>query len=305
MNVILVANDNSKSGNFIQYKVEILNTVSNILFLRQMYPEFKYIFYVDETTKKYYSDLGVLSLFDEVNDTLLNRPYSIDKKTFWSYSKILALRATSAPCVVFDLDYRVFNDIRELGFFNYDVGCYSLENINGKYYYSKPEDCLEGIDVPKDFDFDHLSVNVSSLYFKDNDFKNLYCDWVINYMYEWSYVHQNDNKDYSDNIILFAEQYMLNQFIRKYNKRIAVMIENGQEEPLPSHGVSLGLNGHDYHKYVFHFGRLKTKFDKDSEKYKIELQTIVDYVKYKITDEEGLRIFNEINENGKYERYFR
>ena len=249
--------------------------------------------------------MGIISLFDEVNTSLLNRNYSIDKNVFWSYSKLFALRATNAPCMIFDLDYRIFGDIRELGFFNQDVGAYSIENINGKFYYWTPDKCLENLDVPKNFDWDNFAINVSSLYFKDNEFKNLYCDWVINYMYEWTFKHQGDEADYTDSIILFAEQYMLNQLIKKYNKKIALIIDDGQEAPLPPYGVSIGLNAQNYTEYVYHYGRLKKTFDKNSEQYDLELRTIHGYANYKIENKEHLSILNDIYENPKYERYFR
>lgn len=305
MNVILVANDNKKNGEFLQWKPEVLTTVSNLLFLKQMYPEYNYVLYVDSTTEKYYGDLGITQLFDEINTSVLNRNYSIDKKAFWAYSKIFALRATPAPCVIFDLDFRVFDDIRALGYFSYDVGAFCLENIKGKYYYSKPEECLQGINVPRDFDWDEFSVNVSSLYFKDSEFKNIYCDWVINYMYDWSFVHKNDTMDYGDNIILFSEQYMLNQLIKKHNKTTALLVDDTQEEPLPKNYISLGLNKTNNFNYVYHFGRTKTLLVRDSKEYNIEIDTIVNYANLKIKDQKGLEILNNINTNKQYERYFR
>lgn len=305
MNVILVANDNSKEGKFSQMKVEVLNTLSNILFIKQLYPDFKIIFFVDETTKQYYSDLGLLDFVDEVNESVLNRSYDINKEVFWAYSKIFALRATPAPCVMFDLDYRIFDDIREIGFFNSDVGAYCFEDVLERPYYLKPEECLDKIEIPKDFDWDDLSINVSSLYFKENDFKNLYCDWIINYMYAWSFEHRNDTKNYSDSIILFAEQYMLNQLIKKHNKKISVIIDDSHSKPLPDYGVSLGTNAQNYYKYVYHYGRMKSFFDTNSQEYSIEIDTIVNYVNYKIKNEKGVNHINDLKNNPKYERYFR
>lgn len=305
MNVILVANDNSKNGDFLQWKPEVLTTVSNILFLKQLYPEFNFIFYVDQTTERYYSELGILDLFDNVNNTVLNRNYSLDKKTFWAYSKIFALRATPGPCVIFDLDFRVFNDIKKLGYFDYDMGAYCLENIEDKYYYSEPQVCLDGLNIPSDFNWDEFSVNVSSLYFKDSEFKNMYCDWVINFMYEWSFNHREDQKDYGDNLILFAEQYILNQMVRKFGKKVSLLIDDFQEKKLPENYVSLGLNNKNYFEYVYHFGRSKRLFEKDSEQYKIEVDTIVNYANFKIKNQKGLDILNRINSNKDYERYFR
>lgn len=305
MNIILVANDNSKDGNYKQLKPEVLTTISNILFLKQLYPEYKIIMYVDDTTQKYYNELGVLSLVDEVNTSVLNRNYNIDKKTFWAYSKIFALRATSAPCVIFDLDFRIFEDIRSLGFFKYDLGAYSLENIENKYYYSQPEECLKGLQVTKDFSWDEFAVNVSCLYFKKSEFKNTYCDWVINFIYGWSFHHKDDNFDYGDNLILFAEQYMLNQFIKKYGQITTLLIDDMQEKKLPKNYMSIGLNEKNYFKYLFHLGRFKRVLLEEPEKYKLEVDTIVHFANEKIKDKRGLEILNNVNSNKDYERCFR
>jgi hypothetical protein len=138
MNVIWVAEDIRKDGSFTQTKAELMCTVSCVLFVKQYYPEFKRIFFVDDFTKEYYNQLGVLELFDEVNDTLLNEPIKIDKDIFWAASKVLAQRITPGPTITFDLDFRIYDDISKLGVFDGDVSCLWLEEINNEFY-GKPE----------------------------------------------------------------------------------------------------------------------------------------------------------------------
>jgi hypothetical protein len=93
--------------------------------------------------------------------------------------------------------------------------------------------------------------------------------------------------------------------VRKFGKKVSLLIDDFQEKKLPENYVSLGLNNKNYFEYVYHFGRSKRLFEKDSEQYKIEVDTIVNYANFKINNQKGLDILNRINSNKDYERYFR
>lgn len=292
MNAIWVAHDRNKDLSWKQSKPELMSLVSNLLFVKKFFPNFNRILFADDHTKKYLSQFGVTSLFHEINTSVLNKTYKISPKFFWAYSKILAQRATKGPTVVFDLDFRLFKDISELGFFKYDVGAYCFESIEGKYYYSSPEHCLEDIVIGRDFQWDGYSLNVSCLYIKDNDFKNNYCDYALDYMYQWTAL--NKNVDYCENYILFAEQYMLSQFVNRFDKKVAVLINNEQVGRLPKYAVDLGITLKDSSNYFYHYGNNKKDFSVGTEKYQIEIDTIKEYAEYALRDERGIGILNKI-----------
>lgn len=292
MNALWVAHDRNKDFSWKQSKPELLSLVSNLLFVRKFFPNFNRILFADDHTKKYLYQFNIPSLFNEVNTSVLNKSYKINPKFFWAYSKILAQRATKGPTVIFDLDFRLFQDLSKLGFFNYDVGGFCIESIDKKYYYSKPEDALRGIVIGRDFNWDGYSTNVSCLYIKDDEFKNMYCDYALDYMYQWTSLYKE--ADYCENYILFAEQYMLSQFINKYNKKVGVLINDIQDGPLPNYCVDLGVTLENSNKYFYHYGNHKKNFVVGSELYNVEVDTIKQYAEYNISDEKGLKILNQI-----------
>lgn len=292
MNAIWVAHDRNKDLSWKQSKPELMTLVSNLLFVKKFFPYFNRILYCDDYTLKYLSQFNIPSLFNETNTSVLNRSYKINPQFFWAYSKILAQRATKGPTVVFDLDFRLFKNISELGFFNYDVGAYCFESIQGKYYYSTPEHCLKDIVIGKDFDWDGYALNVSCLYIRDNEFKNRYCDYALDYMYQWTDMKYDIG--YCENYILFAEQYMLSQFVKKYNKKVSVLINNEQEGPLPDYSIDLGIDLKNSSNFFYHYGNNKKDFSVGTEKYQIEIDTIKEYAEYALNDERGISILNKI-----------
>lgn len=294
MNAIWVAHDRNKDGSWNQSKPELLTLVSNLMFIRKFYPNFNRILYCDDHTKKYLSQFGITSLFHETNESVLNKSYKINANVFWAYSKLLAQRATKGPTVVFDLDFRLFKDLNDIRFFDYDLGAFSVESIQGKYYYNSPEHCLENIIINKKFDFDNHAITVCCLYIKDNDFKNLYCDWAIEYMYQWTYNHRGDFTEYGENYILFAEQYMLAQLIKRENKKIGVILNDFQDGPLPSYAVDLGVSRDTFTQYVYHYGNSKPEFSVGNPSYQLEVDTIVNYANLVLDDKKGLEILNRI-----------
>jgi hypothetical protein len=294
MNAIWVAHDRNKDNSWKQSKPELLSFVSNLLFMKKFFPNVIRTLYVDDYTKKYLSEFGITSLFHQTNTSVLNKTYKINPDVFWAYSKILAQRATKGPTLVFDLDFRIFNNLNYINFFNYDVGAFSMESIQGKYYYSTPEHCLENIVIKKDFEWDNFAVTVCCLYIKDNDFKNLYCDWALDYMYQWSYNHRGDTNYYGENYILFSEQYMLAQLIKKYNKKVGVIINDFQEGNLPDYAIGLGPTFKNHHEYCFHYGNNKSELIVGSENYNIEVETIVNHANHNIHDKRALDILNRI-----------
>ncbi len=294
MNALWVAHDRNKDSSWKQSKPELLSLVSNLLFVRKFFPNFNRILFADDHTKKYLSQFNIPSLFNQTNTSVLNKSYKINPKFFWAYSKILAQRATNGPTVIFDLDFRMFKDISQLGFFKYQVGAYCFESIQDKYYYSKPQDILEGIMIGKDFDWDNYSLNVSCLYIRDNDFKNTYCDYALDYMYQWTSLNKDKEMEYCENYILFAEQYMLSQFANKFNKKVAVLINDEQVGPLPSYGVDLGITLENSSNYFYHYGNGKRDYVVGNEKYNTEIDVIKNYADWALKDDRGLKILNEI-----------
>ena len=293
MNVIWVAEDVKKDGTFKQSKPELMCTVSCVLFIKHYYPDFKRIFFVDNFTKEYYNQFGILELFDEVNDTLLNEPIDIDKDVFWAASKILAQRMTPGPTITFDLDFRFYDDISKLGAFDGDVGCFWFEEI-GNEFYGKPENLLKYPNLKWDFNWTDNSLNVSFLYLKNEEFKKLYCDLALEFMRSsYGRVPKNLGKIPNDKFILFVEQYMLYQLCLVHDQKVKILIDDFY--PISGDIVSgCGVNMSNCGEYVYHFGNHKQLMNPNNEIYWFEVNRCYEVTNKNIKDEYGLTVFNTI-----------
>ena len=305
MNAIWVAHDRNKDYSWKQSKTELMSLVSNLIFVKKFYPSFNRILFVDNHTKKYLSQFNIPSLFNDINTSVLNRSYKINSEFFWAYSKILAQRATKGPTVIFDLDFRLFRDISKLGFFTYDLGAFCVESISDKYYYYSPEKCLEDIVINREFEWDNYALNVCCLYIKDNNFKNTYCDYALDYMYQWTNNNKIKNWNYGENFILFAEQYMLAQFAKKLNKQVGVLLGDQQLGDLPDYVTNLGLTLKTSSNYVYHYGTNKNNFKFGGENYQVEIDTIMNFAENNSKDEIGLKILKQIYNTNDDEGCFR
>lgn len=306
MNVIWVAEDIKKNQSFRQTKAEVLCTLSCLLFIKQYHPNFKTIFFVDDYTKKYYEQFGFLKLFDEVNDTLLNQQIEgIDRNLFWAAGKILAQRHTQGPTLTLDLDFRIFNDISKFGIFDEEICCLWVEYINDTFYFTHDQ-ALSQTGLEWEYDWDNFALNVSFLYLKNNDFKNLYCDTAIEYMKScFGKIPQIKDRVERNKFILFAEQYMLYQLAKKNNQQVKLLIDDFYPIPkvtknIKSSGIDLGNCG--FHFY--HYGDHKNKMINKEPHFYTEIENCHFVTNNKIKDKNHLDIFNKIFNISEYEGCF-
>jgi len=294
MTVIWVAEDIRKDGSFTQTKAELICTISCVLFIKQYYPNFKRVFFVDNFTKEYYNRLGVLDLFDEVNDTLLNESINIDKDIFWAASKILAQRITSGPTITFDLDFRIYDDISKFGAFDGDVGCLWLEETNNEFYGS-PENLLKYPRLNWDFNWGINALNVSFLYLKNEEFKNLYCDYALEFMKSsYNRIPKNLDRVQNNKFILFIEQYMLYQLSLEHNQTVKLLIDDFY--PIMDNNVkSCGITMNTCGNYFYHFGDHKKTMITDKEFYNNEINRCYEITNQRINNKDDLDIFNKIH----------
>jgi hypothetical protein len=294
MTVIWVAEDIRKDGSFTQTKAELMCTISCVLFIKQYYPNFKRVFFVDNFTKEYYNRLGVLDLFDEVNDTLLNESINIDKDIFWAASKILAQRITSGPTITFDLDFRIYDDISKFGAFDGDVGCLWLEETNNEFYGS-PENLLKYPRLNWDFNWGANALNVSFLYLKNEEFKNLYCDYALEFMkYSYNRIPKNLDRVQNNKFILFIEQYMLYQLSLEHNQTVKLLIDDFY--PIMDNNVkSCGITMNTCGNYFYHFGDHKKTMITDKDFYNNEINRCYEITNQRINNKDDLDIFNKIH----------
>ncbi len=306
MNVIWVSENINKSSQFKLDKAQILCTISNLLFIKHFNPNFNTIFFVDKTNKKYYSDLGILDLFDEVNDFILDKPIKINKKVFWSAGKILAQRYTEGPTLTVDLDFRIFSDVKQLGVFNSDITCLWLENIQNSEFYFNPEHGSSLFNIDKIHHWSKYALNVSFLYLKNEWFKNLYCDYILDLMEKsFDVIEYNENRIINNKPILFLEQYMLHQLSMEYYQQINLLIDNYENLPKNQNYLnSIGVSMSNCPNYFYHYGDHKKIFENKGIEFDNEISCNYNITNSIIKNKKGLDIFNYIHSLDKNDHNF-
>jgi hypothetical protein len=245
-------------------------------------------------------------LFDEVNEELLNKPIDgIDRNIFWAAGKILAQRHTKGPTLTMDLDFRIFNDISKFGVFDEDICCLWLEVIDRQFYF-KPSQALEYSGLDWKYDWSDLALNVSFLYLKNEDFKNLYCDLSLNYMKScFGKLPEITDRVEKNKFILFAEQYMLHQLAKEHGQQIKLLIDNFSLIPKSANYIkSSGIDMSNCGFHFYHYGDHKSKMINKESHFYNEINSCHFVVNNVIKNKECVNIFNKIYNISEYEGCF-
>jgi len=296
MTVIWVAEDINKDGTFKQTKAEVLCTLSCLLFIKHYYPNFKTIFFVDQYTKKYYEQFGFLSLFDEVNETLLDEECGINKTVYWAAGKIIAQRSIEGPTLTLDLDFRIFDDIIKFNVFESDISCLWMEDIRNEFYMT-PQYAMSYTYLDWRLPWDYNAFNTSFLFLKNESFKNLYCDLAISYMRSnYKILPNNLSKVENSKFMMFVEQYMLRQLSNEHNQKCNLLIDNfcpinTNDDLVKSIGLNLKNCGHHF----YHYGDHKTHMIIKDNFCMNEIERCTSKTNNVIIDEIQLNVFNKLS----------
>jgi hypothetical protein len=159
----------------------------------------------DKCGADYYRALGIESFWDGgINDALEGAvDGDIDPSPFWAAGKLYALRSMSAPCVMIDTDFIVWQPIAAL-LDGTALAVVHREELNDEIYPPKPRFDMEpGYDFPASWDWSVDPCNTALLYISDNLFKDYYTSQSINFMRN---VRKNMNLVVE---MVFAEQRLL------------------------------------------------------------------------------------------------
>jgi hypothetical protein len=296
MTVIWVAEDINKNGTFKQTKAEVLCTLSCLLFIKHYYPKFKTIFFVDKYTKKYYEQFGFLSLFDEVNDTLLDEECGINKTVYWAAGKIIAQRSIEGPTLTLDLDFRLFDDISRFNVFESDISCLWMEDIRNEFYMT-PQYAMSYTYLDWKLPWDNNAFNTSFLFVKNETFKNVYCDSAISYMKSnYKILPNNLGKVENSKFMMFVEQYMLRQLSKQHNQTCNLLIDNFCPINIDDNSVkSIGLNLDNCGYHFYHYGDHKKHMIIKDNFCLDEIERCTTKTNQVIIDEIQLDIFNKLS----------
>jgi len=200
-------------------EVEILILTKGVELWNKINKDDTTILYCDFEHYNYYSQLGILDLWDRIICIDINIP-EIDKNVFGAYSKLVVLRNIEAPVLHLDNDFLSFVSLKDIGAFDCDV-LSAIKEDTVDYYpvAEKEKDCIG-------YTLQDGAYNTSVLYFKDETIKNNYCEMSFKYM-------RNRSKSFDESIcdregglyMCFAEQQLLHDYCQRNNLVVKTLIK--------------------------------------------------------------------------------
>jgi hypothetical protein len=182
---------------------ELLTTILSALEWRKHNGSIKMI--TDRIGAEHYRRLGIDHIWDMGIDTCLDNEVdpAISPLAFWAAGKIYALQKQTAPCVMIDTDFIVWQSLdRDLR--DTPLAVIHRENITGDIY--PPKSFFQMNDAytfPVEWNWSVLPCNTAFLYIADENLKAYYTNQSITFM---------KNLKSSRNItaeMVFAEQRLL------------------------------------------------------------------------------------------------
>lgn len=166
--------------------------------------------YTDDRALRAIEDVGLVSLWDDVDNTLLNRAdtASINPRMFWCAGRLLALQQEECPCVFLDLDMIVWRDLREF-YHDVDVRFTHWESVQPSYWYCRRKDLRtpSGYRFRRAWDWSVPAANMAIFYVANGDFKNYYVGEALRFMKNNSVAVEVAAPDTPE--LLFADQRLL------------------------------------------------------------------------------------------------
>ncbi|MCH5325443.1 MAG: hypothetical protein J1E39_09560 [Eubacterium sp.] len=152
-----------------------------------------------------FNRLGIVSVWDRLEDTLAPDVGGIDPLMFWAGAKLLALRDFPAPCVMLDTDFIVWErlDLSD------KMTAAHEEELNPDIYPNISRFQLREYTFPDNLDLSVKPLNTAFLYIPDEDFKLYYTSQAAAFMR--SAVRSDDFLTY----MVFAEQRLLPMLAKK------------------------------------------------------------------------------------------
>lgn len=163
--------------------------------------------------------LGIASVWDAIDvrlDEMDNIP--IDEVVFWAAGKLFALRAQTAPCVIIDLDFVVW---QTLDFTPYGTGVAAIHSEGFWDVVYPPPETLQikkGYALPGGLDDTVRPLNGALVYHGDTGFLHRYAQAAIDFM-----MHA-DTSDAGLPYMVFAEQRLLAMLAKKEHRPIYEMM---------------------------------------------------------------------------------
>lgn len=215
-----------KGDHAFKNKMSLLVWVLSILKWKEFGNEV--VLYCDKTTLNDIKQFGFDTLYDEINDTLLDDEMvcnGIDFYCYWAMPKILALRHETLELgnevLVADQDVVPMKDLSAMWQGSDVVVWSNKEFLEFKSIYPKLEDLSlpEGYSLPEWFTGKAKPLNTGVLYIKDKDIINMFTAEAIVMSID------NHNEKHNSNVITMCnvEQRMLGELVKYLKLRVSVV----------------------------------------------------------------------------------
>lgn len=180
---------------------ELLTTIVSALMWRKRNGSIRMI--TDSVGERFYRSLGLASLWDDgISNELDKVPYTIDPSTFWAAGKLYALSHVSAPCVMIDTDFIVWNNIQERLKAS-ELTVIHREILSPEIYPSSDSfELSPDYSFPKDWNWNTPACNTALSYFGSEEIRNTYLQ------HAFDFIHAARGRDELIYMV-FAEQRLL------------------------------------------------------------------------------------------------
>ena len=194
--------DNVRRHRSFYSEFDFLMLFASVTLWKRNQPEAHCVLYCDSMTYRAITFAQATHLWDEIRELPENK--FVDKKIFWSISKLQALREVDQPVVLMDGDFLAYRNLVHL----FEDKIIVAHDENGKGYYPSALDKYVKQTkhiIPRP---NGMAVNCAFQYFPDPAFARSYASMSILLMEEFTALGAPDS-----NYLLYAEQLVLKHLL--------------------------------------------------------------------------------------------
>lgn len=200
--------ENVKKDHSFYNRLQLLLLVSSVSLWRKYHKDHNLYFYCDSLTHSVFKQLNILKIWDDVRTFSYSE--KINREVFWSAPKTKIISEIETPIVLVDHDFLIFCNIDP---YLKDDLLYSYDERSDNWYPSKNDAYNKKLRDPVEFIIPYAS-NVSLFYLPDVEFAKRYAKQVLTNHEEFTSMNVSTM---TSNHMILSEQYMLRQWLEKYN----------------------------------------------------------------------------------------
>jgi len=251
-------------------RFELYSAALSALLWRKLNGKIKLV--TDKTALKVYEKHNLASVWNEIDDSLPIKT-KFDPATFWAGSKILALSKQTAPVVMLDTDFILWQKLD----FNRKLICAHREDLFADVYPPLSHFKMNGAyKFNPNWNQNALPCNTAFLFIKDNDFLKYYTEKSLEFMS--AALPTDDKLCY----MVFAEQRLLAMCAEEKNQPIDALLDKDnifdRRQNIATHiwgAKTLLRNSTEQHEILCK--KFRERIRRDFKKYEFLIDSIETY----------------------------